>query len=89
MDCHQSEGQMVPILPAVVQMSRSVSSVTSMYSVGSSVVHMYHLCQCTYMFPGDGTHIINIFNLSFVLDHPNSNGILTDLRSNVTLQLEA
>ena len=44
---------------------------------------------CTYMFPGDGAYIIDIVNLSLMLDHPHSNGVLTDLRNNVALHFEA
>lgn len=36
---------------------------------------------CTHMFPCDGTNIIDIFDLSLVLDHPHSNRILTNLWS--------
>ncbi len=41
------------------------------------------------MFPCDGAHIFHIFNLALMFDHPDSNGVLTDLRGNVAVQLKA
>lgn len=41
------------------------------------------------MFPCDGPHIFDIFNFAFVFDHPDSDGIFTDLRGNVALHLKA
>lgn len=41
------------------------------------------------MFPCDGANIIDIFDLSLVLDHPHGDRILTNLRCKVALNLEA
>lgn len=43
----------------------------------------------THVFPCDGADVIHIFYLSLVLDHSHSDGILTNLRGNVALNLEA
>lgn len=49
-----------------------------------------HVClACTHMFPCNGANVIDVFNLSLVLDHPYSNWIITNLWGNVALDLKA
>lgn len=43
----------------------------------------------THVFPGDGANVVDVFDLSLVLDHPHGDRILTDLWSDVALDFEA
>lgn len=41
------------------------------------------------MFPGYRPHVVDIFYLPLVFDHPHGDGIIADLRSDVALDFEA
>lgn len=51
--------------------------------------HFAWLTAWTHMFPRDGANIVDIFDLSLVLDHPHGDGILTNLWGDVALDLKA
>lgn len=41
------------------------------------------------MFPRNGANVVDVFDLPFVLDHSHRDGVVTNLRGDVPLDLEA